>query len=278
MARARKRFGQHFLEPAWIDKVIRAVAPQSHETFIEIGPGTGALTRPLAASARHVLAYEIDRDLASDLRAGAAANVTVRTADFLAAGAGEIRTALAASGQVNAIRVAGNLPYNVASRILFKLGDLFEAGLPLADATVMLQREVAERLVATPGNRTYGVLSILIGLTAEVERVLTLPPGAFRPVPKVSSAVVHLKFRPAPAAPSNRRLFAALVQSLFSHRRKTIANGLKAFPLSRHLAPAAALSRIGIDGRRRPETLTPAELARLADVFDVAAAEGTLAE
>src|SRR5437870_9016290 len=118
--RARRRFGQHFLEPAWVDKVIRAIDPKPDDAFIEIGPGRGALTRPLAASARAVFAYEIDRDLAADLRARAPANVTVVEGDFLTASLADF----------DKIRIAGNLPYNVGSPILFRLSELYLAGIP----------------------------------------------------------------------------------------------------------------------------------------------------
>src|SRR5262252_186845 len=186
MIRARRRFGQHFLETAWVDKVIGAIAPRSDETFIEIGPGRGALTRPLAARAKQVLAYEIDRDLAADLRKSMPPNVTILEGDFL--------TSNPESRIPNPARVAGNLPYNVASPIMFQLVDWVRRGIPLADATLMLQREVADRLTAKPGSRDYGVLAVLIGHRAKVERLMTLPPGAFRPPPKVQSAVVRLAF------------------------------------------------------------------------------------
>ena len=169
--RARKRFGQHFLEPAWVTKVIRAIDPAGSDRFVEIGPGRGALTRPLAAQAGHVTAVEIDRDLASDLRAAALPNVTVVEGDFLELA----RSALPADPR---LRVAGNLPYNVASPILFKLVDWFGDTGTLTDATLMLQREVADRLAAVPGTRDYGVLTVLIGQSADVKRVFTLPPGA----------------------------------------------------------------------------------------------------
>ena len=277
MVRARKRFGQHFLEPAWVDKVIRLVGPTADQTFLEIGPGRGALTRSLAPLARHVLAYEIDRDLAAELRSARLANVTVIDADFLTVGVDDVRAALAPTGGLGALRVAGNLPYNVASPMLFRLVQMFEGGLPLVDATVLLQREVAARLAASPGTRDYGVLSILLGMSASVERQLTLPPGAFRPVPKVTSSVVRLRFRPAPYLPSNRRLFGSLIQAVFSQRRKTLKNALKSFPPARQLPPALALTRAGLDGGRRPETLTPAELARLADVIGEALGHESLA-
>jgi 16S rRNA (adenine1518-N6/adenine1519-N6)-dimethyltransferase len=152
----------------------------------------------------------------------------------------------------------------VASPIHFKLVELFEAGIPLVDATVMLQREVADRLTAPPGTKEYGVLSILIRHKADAERVFALPPGAFRPLPQVQSAVVRLRFhgpRPPARDPAG---FSRLVQAIFTRRRKTVANALRAY------APAGiaeALERSGIDGRRRPETLDIAELVRLSDAF-----------
>ena len=264
MIRARKRFGQHFLEPVWVEKVIAAIAPQPHQDFIEIGPGPGALTRPLTGRARSVTAYEIDRDLAVALEVNAPPNLTVVQGDFLNAKISDFRL------QTSEFRVAGNLPYNVASPIMFKLVELHAAGVPLVDATLMLQREVADRLVAPPGSREYGVLSILIGHAADVETVLKLPAGAFRPPPKVLSSLVRLRFR-APRPPVNdAALFSRLVQAVFTRRRKTLANALLALdghagpPLSR---PAEVLEAAGLDGSRRPETLSIAEFARLADSY-----------
>jgi 16S rRNA (adenine1518-N6/adenine1519-N6)-dimethyltransferase len=163
------------------------------------------------------------------------------------------------------LRVAGNLPYNVASPILFKLVELYAAGVPLSDATVMLQREVADRLVAVPGSREYGVLSILIGHQASAEIVLKLPAGAFRPPPKVLSALVRLRFHAPDPPVRDRRLFDGLVQAVFTRRRKTLANALLAFPPAVAATPGRILDAVGIDGVRRPETLTIAEFARLAD-------------
>jgi 16S rRNA (adenine1518-N6/adenine1519-N6)-dimethyltransferase len=275
LRRARKRFGQHFLERTWADKVIRAVAPGPAQTFLEIGPGRGALTRPLTAAAACVLAFEIDRDLAADLRATAPANLLVVEGDFLDVSPGRLREALTLVCQADptldaariAVRVAGNLPYNVASPILFKLTELYAAGLPLADATVMLQREVADRLLARPGSRDYGVLSVLIRHVADVHRLLALPPGAFRPAPEVHSAVVRLRFHAEAPPARSRQAFADLVQAVFTRRRKTLANALLAYAPASKPSITGALSRSGIDGRRRPETLEVAELVRLSDAF-----------
>ena len=131
----------------------------------------------------------------------------------------------------------------------------------------MLQREVADRLTATPGTKEYGVLTVLIGQSATVRRLMALPPGAFRPAPKVHSAVVRLEFHAPEPAARDAELFAGLVQAIFTRRRKTLANALKAFPPSATLPPADALKTADLDGRRRPETLSIPELVRLADTF-----------
>jgi len=266
---ARKRFGQHFLERAWVDKLIEAIAPSRDQTFLEIGPGRGALTLPLADRARRVLAFEIDPDLAAGLRAAAPANLTVVDGDFLDVTAQQLRDALkaAAGSEPASLRTAGNLPYNVASPILFKLVDLYHGGVRFTDATVMLQREVADRLVARPGTREYGVLSVLIQHSAAVERLLTLPPGAFRPPPKVQSALVRLRFHAPDPPVREAAVFEALVQAVFTRRRKTLANALLAFPPAVRRSPSAALKSADLDGRRRPETLSVAEFARLADAL-----------
>jgi 16S rRNA (adenine1518-N6/adenine1519-N6)-dimethyltransferase len=257
---ARKRFGQHFLEPAWVVKVVDAVAPRQGDRFFEIGPGRGALTAPLTARAAHVTAFEIDRDLAAALRRTAPPNLEIVEGDFL----DSRRAADAQAG--SPIRVAGNLPYNVASPILFKLIALFDAGVPLTDATLMLQREVADRLLAQPGTKEYGTLTVLVRLSATVDRLLALPPGAFRPAPRVKSALVRLSFHAPTPEPHDRQTFQSLVQAVFTRRRKTLENALLAYAPDRE-AVRRALGAAGIDGRRRPETLGIAEFVRLSDAF-----------
>jgi 16S rRNA (adenine1518-N6/adenine1519-N6)-dimethyltransferase len=266
--RAKKRFGQHFLEPAWADKVVDAIAPQSDETILEIGPGPGILTTRLARRAARVVAFEIDRDMTARLQTLDLPRVTIAEGDFLDVTAQTVREALQAAGYDDGpLRVAGNLPYNVASPILFKLVDLFSAGLPLRDAAVMLQREVANRLLADPGTKDYGVLTVLIRHSAAVSRALQLPAGAFRPVPKVQSTVVRLAFHePSPPLADIDR-FRSLTQAVFSRRRKTIANALLAFSPAANVDTREALASAGIDPSRRPETLSIAELARLSDVL-----------
>ncbi|MGH8165704.1 MAG: ribosomal RNA small subunit methyltransferase A, partial [Woeseiaceae bacterium] len=165
------------------------------------------------------------------------------------------------------LRVAGNLPYNISSQIFFRLIDAYrESGL-FRDATLMVQREVADRIAAAPGSGEYGVLTISVQLHADVQRLLTLPPGAFRPPPKVHSAVVRLSFRPPAVALADERVFVAMVRSMFTQRRKTLANALGPFAGSRGDDARQALRAAGIDQTRRPETLQLPELARLADYF-----------
>ncbi len=278
--RARKRFAQHFLESAWVRKLVDVIDPQPDDLFLEIGPGSGALTRPIAQRAAAVTAIEIDRDLAADLRRNAPPNVTVVETNVLdmdlATVIGQLASSRATSGsptepeapgpKPHGVRVAGNLPYNISSPILFRLIHLYRAGAGITDATLMLQLEVAERLAAGAGSRDYGVLSILASLYAEIEQVLTLPPGAFRPPPKVWSAVVRMRFRPAGVEVDDEAVFEGLVKSIFTQRRKTLSNALKPFATSRGTEAAMVIAAADLDGRRRPETLNLPELARLARV------------
>ena len=258
--RARKRYGQHFLESAWADKLVAAIDPQPDDRFLEIGPGPGALTLRLAPQAAQLVAVEIDGHMVAALRSKAPSNVILVHGDFLQFDLGR----LTLDGPV---RVAGNLPYNVSSPILFKLiGDHRLAG-GIRDATLMLQREVAERIEASPGTGDYGVLSILVRLHADVGRLLTLPPGAFRPAPKVHSAVIRLGFR-APAVPlRDEAVFEQMVRSIFTQRRKTVLNALRPFAAARGTDSRRALTVAGIDPARRPETMDLGELARLADTL-----------
>jgi 16S rRNA (adenine1518-N6/adenine1519-N6)-dimethyltransferase len=281
--RVRKRFGQHFLAPAWADKVVAAIAPASEDRFLEIGPGPGVLTTRLAARAAHVTAVEIDHDLAADLRSIVPPNVDVVVADVLDV---DLSTYLTTAP----LRVAGNLPYNISSPILFKLlaaakrgqppfsetlenakrglspfPALEKGGCPLfRDATVMVQREVADRLAARPGTKDYGVLTIFTRARADVQRLLTLPPGAFRPAPKVHSAVVRLTFKPSMVPADLEPVFTGLVRSIFTQRRKTLLNALRPFAATIGSDAGAALADARIDAGARPETLDLDRLLALA--------------
>jgi 16S rRNA (adenine1518-N6/adenine1519-N6)-dimethyltransferase len=153
---------------------------------------------------------------------------------------------------------------------MFKLVELHAAGVPLTDATLMLQREVADRLVAGPGSKEYGVLSILMQHRLDVETVLKLPAGAFRPPPKVLSSLIRLRFREPRPVVRDEAFFARLVQAVFTRRRKTMANALLALDdmtVAPDMRPAETLAAAGIDGSRRPETLSIPEFARLADIY-----------
>jgi 16S rRNA (adenine1518-N6/adenine1519-N6)-dimethyltransferase len=266
---ARKRFAQHFLEGAWVNKLVAALGVTAGDSILEIGPGRGAITRPLSAQAGRLLAIEIDRDLASDLEAAALPNVTVVTSDVLSVDLVPILTQWlgAPPSSANQIRVVGNLPYNISSPILFALIELASKTHGVRDATLMLQKEVADRLVARVGTGEYGVLTVLTGLNADVTRVLSLPPGAFRPQPKVHSAVVRLTFRQPDVDIADQQLFVRMVRTMFTQRRKTLSNALKPFAVERGVDAADALRTAGIDPKRRPETLKLAEMAVLARAF-----------
>jgi len=247
--------------------VVDAIDPRPGDRFVEIGPGPGALTLRLAPRVAHLTAIEVDRDLARDLTPKLPANADVVIADFL-------DFDLAPLLDEGPLRIAGNLPYKISSPILFKLlsakrgqppffaneGD----SLAIVDATVMLQREVADRLAARPGTKDYGVLTIFTRIQADVDRVLTLPPGAFRPVPKVHSALVRLRFKPPVVPDDLRDVFGRMVRSIFTQRRKTLGNALRPFAESVGATATAALASARIDPTRRPETLELSELVSLA--------------
>lgn len=276
--RPRKRFGQHFLAPGWARKVVAAIAPQPGDIFLEIGPGTGALTLPLAESGAPILAIDIDRDLVAELAPRVPPNVTLIAADVLQTNVMSLVRGMAPQRPPGSAlvpepprryRVVGNLPYNVATPIIFRLIELHRHDAGVADATVMVQREVADRLLSPPGRKEYGALSIFAQLHARVSRLLELPPGAFVPAPKVRSTVIRLTFAPPTVRIVDDERFVRLVQTMFGQRRKTLRNTLK------RLTPAAeaVLERAGINPQRRPETLQLAELARI--VEQLAAAERT---
>jgi 16S rRNA (adenine1518-N6/adenine1519-N6)-dimethyltransferase len=269
---ARKRFAQHFLTSVWAERVVAAIDPQPGDAFLEIGPGTGSITLPLAATGSPIVAVELDRDLVRLLTERVPPNVTVIGADFLDLDPIPVLRGLEPQRLPGALesgrspfrfRAVGNLPYNVASRIVLRLVEFHRRQPFFADATVMLQREVADRLLGRPGTKAYGVLTILTTFHARVTRLLDLPPGAFLPRPKVHSTVVRLTFGPPAARVTDERRFERMVKAMFSQRRKTLGNALKGF----HRQAAAALRQAGLDPKRRPETLQVTEIARLAETL-----------
>jgi 16S rRNA (adenine1518-N6/adenine1519-N6)-dimethyltransferase len=258
--RAKKRYGQHFLQPAWADKLVAAIDPNPDDSFLEIGPGPGALTLRLAPRVASLTAIELDPEMVALLQPKVPSNVTLVQGDFL-------EFDLETLPPDHRFRVAGNLPYNVSSPILFSLLAAHRRLGTLTDATLMLQREVAERIHARPGTRDYGVLSIFVQLHADVRPLLSLPPGAFRPAPKVHSTVVRLRFRPPAVAVPDEAAFEAMVRTMFMQRRKTLLNALRPYAAARDRDVRLALTSAAIDPLRRPETLQLTELARLAEFF-----------
>ena len=232
------------------------VAPTPQDLVVEIGPGEGALTGELARRAGSVIALEVDRELAARLRARVLTNVDVRDADARTWAYGTL-----VRPEGGRVLVAGNLPYSVGKPILEAL---VVARTAIDEMALMLQKEVAERLAASPGSRTYGGLSVLTQLYCDVRLAMRVPPGAFRPPPKVDSAVVHLRVLPAPRVPlADERRFHTVVRAAFAQRRKMLANAIAA-TLGIALPEArAATTRAGIDPARRAETLTIHEFASL---------------
>lgn len=267
----KKRFGQNFLETTWVEKVVNAITPDQSDYFIEIGAGRGALTLPLAQRTTRVLAIEIDHALAHHLKTIVPNNVQIIKDDVLTLDLAKTispkRQEEPTKGNVR-WRVAGNLPYGISSPVLGLLVDLHRKTGLISDATVMLQKEVADRLLAKPGSRNYGVLGILMSLHADTKELLILPSGAFRPSPRVTSSLVRLSFRIPLISLANEKLFERMVRTMFTQRRKNIANALHSFATSTSLSAAEALTKAGLDPRRRPETLNLEELASLANIFE----------
>lgn len=251
----KKRFGQHFLTDKSILRRIVAFAEiQPDNTVVEIGPGGGALTRELAAAARRVIAIEIDRDLIPSLRERIPPNVEIVEGDAL-----EINLAQLTR---EPFHLAGNLPYNVAT-LLFK--KFIESRRQILDVTVMIQKQVAERVVARPGPGEYGPLSILVQYYANVRYGFTVPPAAFRPRPKVDSAVIRMEWRPGV---SDAGGFTDFVQRAFSSRRKKLVNNLIAIlPSFSRETVIEKLEAARIDPNARPEELSVDEFLRVYNQF-----------
>ena len=250
---ARKRFGQHFLhERGVIERILRLLAPAAGDRLIEIGPGEGALTRPLLERVDALSVIEIDRDLAAEWREAAAGDprLNVIEADALSVD----YTALAAQ-HGGALRLVGNLPYNISSPLLFAL---LNGGAPIADMHFMLQKEVVDRMVAAPGSRDYGRLSVTLAARARAEHLFDVAPGAFRPPPKVMSAVVRITPRTPDFAIDDPARFDRVVTAAFGQRRKTLRNAL------RGELDAETIAACGIDPAERAERLSAADFAALA--------------
>jgi 16S rRNA (adenine1518-N6/adenine1519-N6)-dimethyltransferase len=239
--RPRKRFGQHFLhDPGVLKRIVDAVAPSRDDVVVEIGPGEGALTRRLLERLRCLTAIEIDRDLAANLGGD---GLTVVCADAL-----EFDFSALPAG----LRIVGNLPYNISTPLLFHLA---RQANRVRDMHFMLQKEVVDRMVARPSTPDYGRLSVMLQVRFVMQKLFDVGPGAFRPPPKVESAVVRLV--PLPRPPDcDEVLLGEIVRKAFSARRKTLRNAL---PLE-----ARHYEALGIDPALRPENLSPADYVRIA--------------
>ena len=247
---ARKRFGQNFLsDQNIIRKIIAAIAPKPGDLLVEIGPGLGALTEPLLAVSEHLHVVEIDRDLIARLKEKHdPAHLTIHEGDAL-------KFDFATLGAP--LRVVGNLPYNISTPILFHLASYAER---VRDMTFMLQKEVVQRMVAEPGSEEYGRLSVMLQYRFNMASLFDVPPGAFRPAPKVTSAIVYLQPRPvAECTCRDEALFGRIVTAAFGQRRKTLRNTL------RDWMDDADFAALGIDPQARGETLAVADYVRMAD-------------
>jgi 16S rRNA (adenine1518-N6/adenine1519-N6)-dimethyltransferase len=246
----RKRFGQHFLvDQSVIAAIVAAIAPRPGDAMVEIGPGLEALTRPLAAAVDHLHVIEIDRDIVARLRDSLPrGRVTVHEGDALDFDFGSLGPGL---------RVVGNLPYNISTPLLFHLQGHTAA---IRDIHVMLQKEVVERMAAAPSSSEYGRLSVMLQYRFEIERILDVPPAAFRPAPKVDSAVVRMiPFARLPHAARDEAWLAKIVAAAFSQRRKTLRNSLGGY------FTGTELERLGVDGGLRAQDLGVGDFVRLAD-------------
>jgi len=247
---ARKRFGQNFLHDTHvIGRIVAAVAPLSHDHLVEIGPGQGALTQPLSQLCGKLDVIEIDRDLADDLEQQDWANrVTVHRADALRFNFAGLAEPGKNDDAKPAMRLIGNLPYNISTPLLFHILDHYHL---FRDIHVMLQKEVVQRMAAGPGSRTYGRLSVALAARCQVESLFMIKPGSFRPAPKVQSAFARLTPLPAPLVKQAEwPVFDEILRCAFGQRRKQLGNAL------RPVMDPGAVAAAGIDPKERAEQLT----------------------
>jgi 16S rRNA (adenine1518-N6/adenine1519-N6)-dimethyltransferase len=253
---ARKRFGQNFLrDHGIVDRIVRAIDPREDDHLIEIGPGLGALTRPLVATGARLDVIELDHDLVPGLLAAFSIypQFTLHSADALSFDFGTL-----AKGEEQ-LRIVGNLPYNISTPLIFKL--LENAGI-IRDMHFMLQLEVVERLAARPGSKAWGRLGIMAQYRCHVEHLFDVPPGAFQPPPKVQSAVVRLTpHRESPWPPCDASRLEQVVRAAFAQRRKTLRNNLKG------LLDMGRLEALEIDPSARAETLELTQFIAIANAI-----------
>ncbi|MEL6951141.1 MAG: 16S rRNA (adenine(1518)-N(6)/adenine(1519)-N(6))-dimethyltransferase RsmA [Pseudomonadota bacterium] len=250
--RPRKRFGQHFLvDAATIDHIIGAIAPAADEHIVEIGPGQGALTGALARRAGRLTLVELDRDLVARLEREYADADQVQII-----GQDALEVDYASLGAP--LRLVGNLPYNISTPLLFHLARFVDA---IEDMHFMLQKEVVDRITATPGGKAWGRLGVMLALAFDSEFLFEVGPESFDPPPRVDSAVLRLSPREAPPDITDARLLEDVVRRAFSKRRKTLRNAL------REVADTAHFEAAEIDPTQRAETVSADRFAALANAI-----------
>ncbi len=261
MNKPRKRFGQNFLtDRNVIDRIIRGVNPQASNHIVEIGPGRGALTQLLVRSGCDLQLIEIDRDLIAILKEQfAGQDIPIHSTDVLKFDFNKLLAHIPStqSDRPQTFRVVGNLPYNISTPLLFKL---FGYSTLFSDLTFMLQLEVVNRMTATANSKSYGRLTIMTDYFCESEKLFEVPPGAFTPQPKVTSAIIRLIPRSVREVEvSDVDLLGRLLITAFSKRRKTIRNALGTY------LTTGELEQLGIDPRLRPENIEPNAYFRCAN-------------
>lgn len=252
---AKKRFGQNFLtDQGVIYSLVEAISPKADDLMVEIGPGLGALTQPLLKQLTHLHVVEIDRDIISWMESFYPKDkITIHNSDALKFNFSE----LAKLSPANKIRVTGNLPYNISTPILFHLLSNIDN---IIDMHFMLQKEVVERMVAGPSTSEYGRLSVMLQYKLKMDYLITVPPEAFDPAPKVESAFVRCVPHAAlPYPAKDEALFAKIVTAAFGQRRKTLRNTLKAY------LDDAGFNELGIDSQLRAENLSVAQFVSIAN-------------
>jgi len=249
---ARKRFGQNFLQDhSVIQRIVAAINPQPSDALVEIGPGLGALTYPVLEIAGKLDVVELDRDIIPILESGAAEHgaLTIHSADALKF---DYQTLVTDNSQ---LKVFGNLPYNISTPLIFHL---FKSAEVIAEMHFMLQKEVVQRMVAKPGSKQFGRLSVMTQYFCNANSLFIVPASAFRPAPKVESAIVRLKpYKIKPFIAENEVLLGQVVTTAFNYRRKTLRNALKSY------LDEAQLIELNIDPKVRPETLSLEQFVRI---------------
>lgn len=254
MHRAKKSLGQNFLQDANVaQKIVKTFDPKPDDGVVEIGPGKGALTSLLLQSLPHITVIELDNDLAPMLQEQFADKITVIHSDILNVPLAELREQIG-----KPIRLIGNIPYNITTPILFHVVDSLPA---VKDFLVMMQTEVAQRIVAKPRTKEYGILSILLQYYSTPRMQFAVSKNSFFPIPNVSSAILHLDFE-HPFAPKavNEPLFRKIVRGTFNTRRKTLRNGLKSLGI-----PTTEFDRLSVDLELRPEELSVGDFVQLSN-------------